>query len=132
MNELMNLPSPQLLRPTLLHSWLILLQLVLISSILFKNLIGLFQNSTMEFQNSTQSYLKLFTPPALLWYCQKQSPRRCSIKRYSVPATLLKMRLQHRWFSVNFAKFFRIPFFTEHLRRLILFTTQANFLENSF
>ena len=129
MNELMNLPSPQLLRPTLLHSWLILLQLVLISSILFKTLIGLSQNSTMYL---IQSYLKLFTPPALLWYCQKQSPGRCSIKRYSVSATLLKRRLQHRWFSVNFAKFFRTPFFTEHLRRLILFTIQANFLENSF
>ena len=129
MNELMNLPSPQLLRPTLLHSWLILLQLVLISSILFKTLIGLSQNSTMYL---IQSYLKLFTPPALLWYCQKQSPGRCSIKRYSVPATLLKMRLQHRWFSVNFAKFFRTLLFTEHLRRLLLFTTQANFLENSF
>ena len=33
----------------------------------------------------------------------------------SVPATLLKKRLWHRCFPVNFAKFLRTPFFTEHL-----------------
>ena len=32
------------------------------------------------------------------------------------PATLLKKRLWHRCFSVNFAKFLRIPFATEHLQ----------------
>ena len=32
------------------------------------------------------------------------------------PATLLKKRLWHRWFPVNFAKFLRTPFLTEHLR----------------
>ena len=36
------------------------------------------------------------------------------------PATLLKERLWCRCFSVNFAKFLRTPFFTEHLRWLIL------------
>ena len=30
-------------------------------------------------------------------------------------ATLLKKRLWHRWFPVNFAKFLRTPFFAEHL-----------------
>ena len=30
------------------------------------------------------------------------------------PATLLKKRLWHRRFSVNFAKFLRTPFVTEH------------------
>ena len=32
------------------------------------------------------------------------------------PATLLKKRLWHRCFPVNFAKFLRTPFFKEHLR----------------
>ena len=36
------------------------------------------------------------------------------------PATLLKKRLWHRCFPVNFAKFLRTPFFTEHLRWLLL------------
>ena len=32
------------------------------------------------------------------------------------PATLLKKRLWHRYFAVNFVKFLRTHFFTEHLR----------------
>ena len=36
------------------------------------------------------------------------------------PATLLKMRLWHRGFPVNFAKFLRTPYFTEQLRWLLL------------
>ena len=41
-------------------------------------------------------------------------------------AALVKKRLQHRCFSVNFAKFLRTPFFTERLRWLLLIviTTQ--------
>ena len=36
------------------------------------------------------------------------------------PATLLKKSLWHRCFPVNFAKFLRTHFFTEHLRWLLL------------
>ena len=36
------------------------------------------------------------------------------------PATLLKKRLWHRCFSVNFAKFLRTPFLTKHLWQLLL------------
>ena len=36
------------------------------------------------------------------------------------PAILLKKRLWHRCFPVNFAKFLRIPFLTEHLQWLLL------------
>ena len=36
------------------------------------------------------------------------------------PATLLKKRLWYRCFSVNFAKFLRTSFLTEHLRWLLL------------
>ena len=32
----------------------------------------------------------------------------------------IKKRLQHRCFPMKFAKFFRAPFFTEHLQWLIL------------
>ena len=39
------------------------------------------------------------------------------------PATLLKKRLWHRYFSVNFVKFLRTPFFIEHLRWLLLDAT---------
>ena len=37
------------------------------------------------------------------------------------PATLLEKTLWHRCFPVNFPKFLRTPFFTEHLRWLFLF-----------
>ena len=37
-------------------------------------------------------------------------------------ATLLKRRLCHRCFPVNFAKFRRKTFFAEHIRWLLLFT----------
>ena len=36
------------------------------------------------------------------------------------PSTLLKKRLWHRCFLVNFMKFLRKPFFTEHFRWLLL------------
>ena len=36
------------------------------------------------------------------------------------PATLLKKRLWYRCFTMNFAKFLRTPFLTEHLRGLLL------------
>ena len=36
------------------------------------------------------------------------------------PAALLKKKLWHRCFPVNFAKFLRTPFLTEHLRWLLL------------
>ena len=35
--------------------------------------------------------------------------------KLQTPATLLKIRLWHRYFYVNFAKFLRTPFFTEYL-----------------
>ena len=43
-------------------------------------------------------------------------------------ATLLKKRLWHRCFPVNFAKFLRTPFLTEHLWWLLLvFELNAQF-----
>ena len=36
--------------------------------------------------------------------------------RMPQPVTLFKKRLWHRCFPVNFAKFLKAPFFTEHLR----------------
>ena len=39
------------------------------------------------------------------------------------PATLLKKRLWHKRFPVDFAKFLRTPFFTEHLQWLLLILT---------
>ena len=52
--------------------------------------------------------------------------------RVSRTATLLKQRLRHQCFFVNFAKFLRKPFFIEHTLRLVLslfsFSSQQIFL----
>ena len=78
--------------------------------------------------------------------CFRSSHRRCSVKKVFLkisqnsqentcarvsfliklqasglrPATLLKKRLRHRCFPVNFVKFLRTHFFTERLRWLLL------------
>ena len=47
--------------------------------------------------------------------------QRCSVKKLRLrPATLLKKRLQHRCFPMNFAKFLRTPFFRELLLQMLL------------
>ena len=43
--------------------------------------------------------------------------------KYLQAATLLKKRLWHRYFPVNFAKFLRTLFFTEHFQWLFLNVT---------
>ena len=45
--------------------------------------------------------------------------------RRSRSGTLLKKRLWHRGFPVNFAKFLRIPFLTEHLPSATLFKKET-------
>ena len=44
------------------------------------------------------------------------------------PATLLKKKLWHRCFPVNFVKFLRTPFLREHLRWLLLFFLSVSLL----
>ena len=53
----------------------------------------------------------------------------CLIKLQAAPATLLKKRLWHRCFPVNFAKFLRTPFSTEHLWWLLLDSVNEGIVE---
>ena len=48
-------------------------------------------------------------------------PSRISDKILPQPATLLKKRLWHKCFPVNFVKFLRTPFLSEHLWWLLLY-----------
>ena len=56
-----------------------------------------------------------------VFFPYRSSRQRFSVKKVLVkkaflsPATLLKKRLWHRCFPVNFAKFLRTPFIIEHL-----------------
>ena len=45
---------------------------------------------------------------------------KCSVKKAGWPVNLLKKRVWHRCFPVNFVKFLRKPLLTEHLRWLLL------------
>ena len=74
----------------------------------------------------------------LLKAAVKIEVQRCSIKGVR-PATLLKKRLWHRCFPVNFAKFLRTSFIIDHLWWLLLSlyincwitSRQENFNEDS-
>ena len=87
--------------------------------------------------HSVEAYSVLFQmSEAVVWRCsvekvfleisQNSHKKACArVSSFSKvtgqrPATLLKKRLWHRSFPVNFAKFLRAPFFTEHLRWLLL------------
>ena len=84
--------------------------------------------SSVQMNKATQE-------PAIQFACTEAVAQRCSVKKvlleisqssqeniknFKRGSTLLKKRLWHRCFSVNFAKFRRTPFFTEHLRWLLL------------
>ena len=49
-----------------------------------------------------------------------QRSRACNFIKKAEPATLLKKRLWHRCFPVNFAKFLRTPFLQNSSGRLLL------------
>ena len=68
---------------------------------------------------------KLFLEISQNW--QENTGVRASflIKLQAWPATLLKKRLWHRCFPVNFVKFLRTPFLTEYLQWLLLVTIHA-------
>ena len=61
--------------------------------------------------------LRNFTKFTENYLCQRLLFRKAAGLR---PATLLKKSLCHRCFPVNFAKFLKTRFFTEHLRWLLL------------
>ena len=60
------------------------------------------------------SHLKCFIKKGVLKYFAKIYGKTL------VPESLLKKRLCHRCFPMNFAKFLRPPFLTEHLQWLLL------------
>ena len=72
--------------------------------------------------NSQANFCKLVCMQLTQYFVQKQSQEVFCKKvflKISRPATLLKKRLRHRCFPVNFVKFLRTHFFTEHLRWLL-------------
>ena len=56
--------------------------------------------------------------------------RNRKVKSWPQPATLFKKRLWYRCFPVNFAKFLKTPFLTEHLRWLLQPRSYCKLAEN--
>ena len=54
----------------------------------------------------------------------------CQSTFFYRPAILLKKRLWHKYFPVNFAKFLRTPFLTEHVWAIILFVVYLGYKMN--
>ena len=68
----------------------------------------------------------MFSEKVFLEISQNPQENTCAsvsflIKLQDWPATLLKKRLWHRCFPVNFVKFLRTPFLTEHLWWLLIY-----------
>ena len=73
------------------------------------------------FYKNIRSHQKSSIKKVLLQISQNSHENTCARVSFLIrPTTLLKWRLWHRCFPVNFAKFVRTPFFTEHLRWLLL------------
>ena len=70
----------------------------------------------------------MFCKKGVLRNSAKSTGKHLSFNKVAdlTPATLLKKSLWHRCFPANFAKFLRTPFFTEHLRGLILLQILSN------
>ena len=69
-----------------------------------------------QYQNWEANYYSILTVFKLGLLLPESS---CRIRSNLRPAHLLKKRLSHRCFPVNFAKFLRTPFLKEHLRWLL-------------
>ena len=76
---------------------------------------------------SRSSHLEVFVKKVFLEILENSQEDTCvrvsfliKLQTFMRPATLLKKRLWHRCFPVNFAKFIKTRFHTEHLRWLLL------------
>ena len=76
---------------------------------------------------SRSSHLEVFVKKVFLEISENSQENTCvrvsflvKLQTFMRPATLLKKRFWHRCFPVNFAKFIKTRFLTEHLRWLLL------------
>ena len=76
----------------------------------FRNCLGIFQNILIK-NNLRSSHPEVFCKKGVLRNFTKFTGKPLCLR----PATLLKKRLWHRGFPVNFLKFLRIPFSIEQL-----------------
>ena len=78
-------------------------------------------NETVKYDRKGKAYVMKQSPRGVLWNSVLRNFRKFTGKYLGLPATLLKKRLWHRRFPVNFVKFLRTLFLTEHLWWLLLY-----------
>ena len=83
------------------------------------------ENNDLEFDRFKTALVEAIQrhAPMKKRYVRVNQARSSHPEVFCKPATLLKKRLWHRCFPVNFVKFLRTPFFMEHLRWLLLLST---------
>ena len=84
---------------------------------------GELANETVNYDTKAKTYVMKQSPRGVLWNSVLRNFRKFTGKYLGLPATLLKKRLWHRRFPVNFVKFLRTLFLTEHLWWLLLYVT---------
>ena len=84
---------------------------------------GELANETVNYDTKAKTYVMKQSPRGVLWNSVLRNFRKFTGKYLGLPATLLKKRLWHRRFPVNFVKFLRKLFLTEHLWWLLLYVT---------
>ena len=103
------------------------LSVITFLSLIFWNILffSVFQGNSLKKNNWRSSRPEEFCKKGVLRNFTKFTGKHlCQSLR---PATLLKMRLWHRCFPVNFVKFLRTPFLTEHIWWLFLQLYQGHF-----
>ena len=98
-------------------------------SILLTSMLGHFVMMTKLRSNRSQMFFKIGVKKNIKKFKKfLKKFRKCHRKTPVVESFLIKLqvcnfikkRLQHKYFPVKFAKFLRTPFFTKHLRWLLL------------
>ena len=84
---------------------------------------GELATETMNYDTKAKAYVMKQSQRGAPWNSVLRNFTKFTGKYLDLPATLLKKRLWHRCLPVNFVKFLRTLFFTEHLWWLLLYVT---------
>ena len=94
------------------------LLLIIAVSIVVK---GQLANEAVNYDKKAKAYVMKQSPRGVPWNSVLRNFTKLTEKYLGLPGTLLKNRLWHRCFPVNFVKFLRILFLTEDLWWLLLY-----------
>ena len=82
---------------------------------------GELTNKTVNYDTKAKAYVMKQSPRVVSWNSVLRNFTKFTGEYVGLPATLSKKKLWHRCFPVNFVKFLRTLFLTEHLWWLLLY-----------